>query len=230
MARGRRGRVPLRAGALAPDAKSDTEDQQEPQVEKSEEENLRDLAKRHHDAMPALQEPVPLEEKTGRVFALVVRDRVHELIEERIKIEDEWHPDFLSTLRDVTDLDPRPEVGWVLSGDKLEPPAEEELPPHVLRNRAFLAGVKIKVGAGRPFTFSPLPDDFKRMADVAQHIALFDEFPGEVATYTWSSDPPVEFKDTKSFLQAFRKLSGWRDKWNQHVEGRGDAPEDTIEA
>lgn len=223
-----RGR-PARGARRVPESHDDDELELEREEDAREtEEEKEDVvleAQRRHEMMPLrLQEIVPLEDKTGRVFAIISEGKVHSMVEERINIADEWHPDVLSSMVDITDLDPRPEVGWAVKGDKLEAPADEPLPPRALRNRAFLAGVKVN-GA----TFRVSQADFQRLAEVAQHVALFDEFPNEAATYAWPSDPPTEFSHPKEFLQTFRRISSWRDKWNKHAEGQGEAPEAEIE-
>lgn len=165
-----------------------------------------------------------------RIFARLARDRVVEMIQEASKIEDEWPAEFLKEhCVEITGLDPLPEVGWVKGEDgTLQAPRPVQLSPLRSQRSSLREGVSVKIGGKKTANFASTLADFQRMSSVAQHISLFKEFPGGGETYTWPSDPPTEFKDTDTFLQMFKSLSSWREKWNQHADGNGEAPPGAI--
>lgn len=180
--------------------------------------------------IPALQEVVPDEARTGKVFALLVEGVVSELIEERRDIHEEWHEDIVSKLVDVTAHDPEVKVGWVEADGGLVAPAPFEPTPEIARNMAFAAGAKTKAGStGKKITTYPMdPASWQQMTEVATHAKLFDEFPGGESSLSWPSSPPATF-DSGAFVEMFKVLSAWRHRWNQHALGYGDPPSDVIE-
>lgn len=160
-----------------------------------------------------------------RVFALLdERGVVFQLFEERADITQEVHPSVLHNSVEVTDR-ADVEVGWVHHGNgALRAPVPVEMSLNQKRRSAFHGGVRVKIKRGPAATFDTRSDAWSRMTEVAQHVALFKEFPGGDTTYEWPSDPPTAFDTTDEFLDAFKAIAAWRDRWNRHVDGKGDEP------
>lgn len=167
-----------------------------------------------------------------RVFAhLDPRGQVKELLVERSDIAKEYHPDVLYKMSvEVTDQ-PQVKVGWVRGADgKFQQPAPPVATPVQLHQSALRDGVRVKGKRGPATKFRTLPEDWARMTEVAQHVSMFQEFPGGAKTYRWPSDPPVTFDTTEEFLAAFKAVAAWRDRWNRYADGDGEVPPAEITA
>jgi len=163
--------------------------------------------------------------KKKRAFArLDSRGVVIEIIEERERIEDEWHSDLLASLTEVTAISPRPELGMVqLEGGSFGEPPPVQLPPEKMRLGAFNRGAKLR-GA----TFPMDEDRWRRMTEVAQHVAMFNELP-DGPKLSWPSEPPVTFTDPADFVSAYKALAAWRQRWHAFVDTGKDQPKEEID-
>lgn len=149
---------------------------------------------------------------------------VVEIISEVQNIDDEWHPDVRKSFVEITDLTDPPKIGYVHRSGKTFKEPDLSVPPDLQRVVAFRTGGKVN---GRNLPVSP--DVWQRMTEVAQHISMFDEFPGGVKKLDWPSDPPTEFTEPAAFMDTYKALSGWRHKWNVHVDsGKGKAPDEQV--
>jgi|SRR5688572_19034072 len=158
-----------------------------------------------------------------RIFALVVKGAVREIITEIQNIEEEWHPDVLAQFVEITGDKNPPSPGWTHEKGKFAEPKPEEFSPTQKRQLAFNQGVNV-IRAGTPQKMVFNRETWRRLGELAQHAALFQELPGGRAVEVAG----MEFKSADELLATFKALSVWREGWNQFVDGKAEAPPEDV--
>lgn len=165
-----------------------------------------------------------MSDQDKRVFArLDERNRVVELVVERERIEDEWHPSFLASCVEVTGHQTRPEVGWVRKGNGQFGPYEEPAAPPPVRARMKLAA-GITVRGRHSGVYDAAGPRWQLMRDEAQHVATFGEFSTGEPTLTWRTrdGEVVEFESTDDFMKVVKVLSRQAARWQRFGAGDDD--------
>lgn len=160
---------------------------------------------------------------TPRTFALIVGDRVHEIIREVEHIEDEWHPEIVSALVDITD---KPvEIGWVrrANGTLAAPPPYVPTRTEQM-SEAAASGVEI-VSGDLSGVYAVDAAAWERLRDEVWYVASFGSFSGDSKTLNWSTrDGEVTFSDADKFKAVARAISDWRVAWRSYVDEKSGKP------
>lgn len=157
-------------------------------------------------------------------------DRIVEIIQEFNNIDDEFHPDFVAKLIEITELDPLPEARWVYVDGKFSPPPPIEYTPAQRMESAAYTGCNI-VSTENPdlsARYFAWGTPWQQMRDQVLYIVSFGEFSGGMSELHLPvhDDKEVIFTNTDDFKRIVKAIGDWLTMWQAYVNGKMPNPPD----
>lgn len=168
-----------------------------------------------------------------RKFARVMNGEVVEIIDEKSDIAREWHADFLTTCVEITNAEPKPDVGWIRSPQGVFSPAPEYiLTPIQIMNAAIREGFTVYSTAYPTINgvYEAAGSAWGHMKDEMFHISVFDGFSGDAKELVWRTrDGEIVFSDPSHFKSVVKGISDRLAAWRQCVDGKTAPPSGPVE-
>jgi len=156
---------------------------------------------------------------------------VVEIVREINNIEEEWSPDFLQTLIEITDMEPQPEVGWIYDNGDLSPPPPYVPTPLGERSLAISNGCDVRSTAKPALNAKYFADGpvWQKMTNEVLYIVSFNKFSGGLTQVEMpTKDGTVLITDKNDFKNIVQAIGDWLTLWDSYVAGNAESPPDFM--
>jgi hypothetical protein len=168
-----------------------------------------------------------------RLYARINRNKVAEIIKEIDNIDNEFHPDFVKALVEITSLQPMPELGWIYVDGEFSPrPPPVYTPVQQMQSAAYLGcNVVFLAKPELSAKYYAYGTPWQQMRDQVLYIVSYGEFSASLSELHLPVHDNVEvvFTNTDDFKKVVKAIGDWLTMWQAFVNGKTQSPpEDTV--